>query len=491
MTSTEIVLRATKLPFKGSLHPFQSEDLNTLAPADNCGLYHDLGLGKTTIAFLIGVYKIVIGAFKLCFVICPESLISQWCEVLGKTDVDVLAYRGSPSERAKMNLNKYEFVVMSYQIFQKDYDRLKKFNAFNIVDEATILCNSRNVLWKMFQGGETRKVVPVPGKLKPEIKVTRYEPFNKGAALLTATPINRPEDAYGLIKIVSPEIYTNFDQFQRIHVAESDQYDRAKEYINLDLLKRNLLVNAVQRFKEDHLELPPIIFKTIGYDLDPKHLEFYRRTVKSKLIDLGDGEQVMNPPALYNWSQRLVLCPELAANYTGKEPVGFELLDQLIAAQSKFLVFCKYKDTNRKIMNRYDIGGFYGETTSKEQDEFLSRFKHGDLRGMTLHPKSGGFGLDLPEAKYLNFLEFPVTPRDFRQCCGRAWRQGQADKVTVVVPFARKTIQETLVHRAFDTDDLMSEVVEMRRSLKNDLLDNIEFIAPRSKKEVMKELMGE
>lgn len=489
MTPTELILQQVKLPpHIKALRPYQVEDINNLAVKTSCGLYLDLGLGKSLISTFIGCYKIITGQFKKVVVICPETLISQWCQVLKDLGLDHMAYRGTPKQRAEMEFN-MDFTVMSYQIFQRDAKRLEDLKAFFIVDEATVLCTPSNMFFKILNGGVVEKTEEVAlgntGLKKPKKVSVQYKKLNNGCCLLCGIPVIRPENYYGLIKTIAPEIYSSEYQFKRLHIKSLDRFNKPVEYDNMDLLMDNARFWASSRLLTDHIELPPLITKVVRYELSPEHMKLYKRLLNEKYLATKEGViDALNASALYNWAQRIVLYPE-RADYQ-KDTAGFELLDTLLQSQKHFLIFSKYIDTNRKIMQRYKIGAIFGDIKSKERDEYIAKFKSGELNGLTIHPKSGGYGLDLPQAKFVNFMELPVTPRDYFQCVARAYRPGQTDRVVVTIPYAVGTIQESLYRKIQDVCDDMSQITRLPRSLSEDFNQEI-----KTKEQLFRELRGE
>ena len=493
MTSPiDLINQHVKLPFP-SWHKYQEEDITRACLADSFLLGLDVGLGKTACSIATGVYKILSGNFDRCYVLVPANLIAQWISVIKSFGLTTAAYEGIPKQRAKID-REVDFLVMSYQIYQNDYHELiKGVKPYYIIDEATVLCNKNNLLFKMLQGGKVKKSVPPkPPKIKPEIITTNYEKQNRGCSLLTATPVNTPLDAFGLVSIINPTAYRNYSQFCRVHVAETNQWNAASEYDNLDLLKQNLMLNATIRHATDHIDLPPIVFKTVKYQLSPEHMKLYNKIVQEKVVILK-GQKVIDAisaNSLYHTLQKIILRPDIAG-FT-KEPVGLEVLDGLVNSADKYLIFANYTGSNDIIMERYGIGGVYGKVGSKEKKEYIEAFKEGRLNGMTVHCKSGGIGLDMPTCNKEFYPELPITPRDFYQAVGRVYRQGQQERVVVVVMYAEKTIQATLFKKIMDKDDLMREVIESPKSLRRDLFEDvIEANEPKSLDQLTAELRGE
>ena len=499
----EQVLRLIKLPFKGELRDYQVEDILTAYETECFGGYLDTGLGKTVISSIIGCCKVVGGKADKIYVLCPASLITQWHKTVTVMGLDVLAYVGNPKERKKMHFNNYDVVIMSYEIYRVDYDKIIKEHAgartYYIVDECTNLCNQANKFYKLTRGGEvggkkskgpTAKVVD--GKIvltKAEAPVV-YERQLEQGILLTATPINRPTDAYGLIAITNPDAYLSEGMFDRLHVEAKNQYGVGTRFCNLELLQDNLFTNAVLRRKEDHLELPPIIYNTICYELSPKHMVLYNKLLDEKFLELPDGGVVnaLNASALRHWAQRIITNPDKGG--LDEEPMVFQLMDTILPNQDKFLIFASYVDSNLAIMKRYSIGGLFGKISKKKKEDFKESFINGDLRGLAIHPKSGGYGLDLPMAHYVNHLEIPITPRDFRQTNARAHRSGQLMTVYVTLTYAKSTIQEAMMKRLFEVDKVSGEVLSDPRNLEGDLMSNPNSDVPITKEELLAEMKG-
>jgi SNF2 family DNA or RNA helicase len=478
------ILKQITLPFP--LRDYQKDDINDLAFCTNCGLFNDLGLGKTVTAFMIACYKIIVAKVKGCYVLCPASLVTQWVEFINITGASVVAYRGTPKQRECISIN-CNFVVVSYQVFQKDYDKLKRSDYYFILDEATVFCNVDNVIYKMLQGGVIRKERKVEGKLKPEVIEREFENINNGCCLLTATPINKPTDAYGLISVKSPGIYRNYFQFERIHVSAKNGFNQAVEYDNMELLKNNLLFNAKRRLVSDHIDLPPIIYNTVLYDLSPAHQALYDTLIDTKMLTVGDEVVVdaIEAQAMYQACQKIIISPEIA---DFKEvPAIFDLFDLYLTQIGQFIVFSNYVNTNKKFMSRYKIGGVFGGVGGR--DKSIDDFKAGLLNGLAIHPKSGGFGLNLQNCQNVFFSELPITPRDFRQSVGRCHRSGQLERVVVTVFVARNTIQETLAGRIMEKDAISRQVVNEKDYMEEVLNQNVKD-GERTKKQLLMELRG-
>lgn len=465
-TPVEEVLKHIDLPF--DMHNYQIEDANAACLQDCYGLYLDPGLGKTVCSTVIGVYKLLQG-FNSVITIVPASIISQWVEWLTELNLEVTDYRGSPKARQKLSLDS-DFIVMSPQIYQRDYDRMGLKNVYYIIDEATNMCNTNNILFKMLRGGVVKKQAFITlsnGGKMPITENTQYKRRMDNCCLLTGTPINEPLDAYGLISITSPKAYPNFYNFKRIHVAAVDNFKKPVAFRGLDEINKNLTENAVIREVGDHLDLPEKIYKIVRYDLSPAHLKLYRKLVDEQILELEDGSIIDATEAtkLYHLCQQFIWCPV----EFDKKIEGLEVLDTLVADTRRRLIFNKYRGANTLMMKRYDAGGCYGEVSRSMQGKYVDAFKAGVLDTLVANPKSGGVGLNLQICDQVIFSELPVTSNDMKQAEMRCWRQGQKNPVVITLMVARNTIQPTLLRRLLKKDDTKVATLNTKESLRKNL----------------------
>lgn len=61
----------------------------------------------------------------------------------------------------------------------------------------------------------------------------------------------------------------------------------------------------------------------------------------------------------------------------------------------------------------------------------------------------------------------------------------------MTIPYAAKTIQETLFKQIQATGDLMGEITRLPRVLSDDFTSNVQILQAKTKEEIFKELNGE
>lgn len=445
----DLVTSRVQLPVE--LYPFQVEAVNSLANVMAAGYYLDVGAGKTLTSITSSLYKLLTGQARHVVCLMPPILITNWSRNLAKIPgVTHVCYRGTPKQREKLNLDA-DFILMSYQIFKKDWDYL--FDAF-MHRQLVTLCDEAQAVKNV--GSDTHK------------KVRDFAVGNH-LMLLTGTPLSWPLDAYAYIKLTAPSVYRNQLHFEQLHVEEYDFFNRPKKWSNLDLLNQNLRINSVRVLKEDVLkDLPPVTYTEIVYDLNPKHMKLYNELADQQLKVFDDGTKIdlTSVQALFNAVQQI---PANAEHFSGGdlESTCQELIDEIMdeLGGGKLVVFTKYKMTNRRLLEtcqKYGVRALFSEVTPKQQQLNLDAFINDPAcRMLVLQFQSGGAGIDNLQhvCNDVLFLELPPTAAHFIQAVARVHRSGQKENVNVRIAIANKTIQHYLWDVVQEKDALINQCI--------------------------------
>jgi SNF2 family DNA or RNA helicase len=455
-----------KFPAKIERRPYQIEVVDTLGPEEGLGLYMGGGTGKTFVGTCICLYKMEVLGQQLTWVTVPPILIQQWADWLNtiKPKPRVLAYEGTPSQREKFDLTKYDFVISSIQILKKDFAKIykhaKKTKLNLMVDEAHCIKNP--------ESDNFRKVRDLV-----DLDTTHFIP-------MTATPLTTPLDAYAYIKLIAPATYRTYGQFERIHVEKFDIFGKPTKYAELELLRENMRINSVAIQRRDvNTELDAVVYDPIVYDLDKKHLALYRRLVEDGLLPLPDGGKIdaTTAVALRQKLQQIVCNYAHFSGDDNNKSTAFELVEQTmdsIGAGKKLVVVGNYRMTNRHLVDlfqHYNAVAAYGEIDAKKQHQNKMRFiEDPTCRIFILQPSSAGFGLDGLQAicSDMLFLEMPMVPKDFHQTVWRLDRDGQQEPVVVRVGIARGTLQGHMLEQLLRKDELVTKIQPSKLDLRRE-----------------------
>jgi SNF2 family DNA or RNA helicase len=460
VTPYEVVASHYQLPFP--LYQFQQGAVNTLANADTAGLYLDVGTGKTATATALALYrKHQHGAVTVA--VMPPILVLMWLRWLRSIPgITAVAYRGTPKQRAEINLDGVDFVLMGIQIFKKDYPHL--FQAFR-GKPITLLVD------------EAQSVKNVSSDNHQSIHHF-HKSLDTSLMLLTGTPLSKPIDGYAYCKLVAPGTYRNLRHFENLHVAERDFFGEVSEWKNLELLRDNMKINAVRVLREEALkELPEILYIPLYYELEKEHYKLYEKLANEELLELADGGKLdaTNASALVNALAQIICNYGHFAEEPGKISAGIHLLDQVMQelGDKKLVVVANYRMTNRQIVTRmakYNAVAIYGDLTTKQQNASADRFiADPACRMLVINPSAGGVGLNgLQDVCHdMLFLEMPTVPGLFAQVVARLQRGGQKNQVSVRMAIAEGTLQVRRFNQLMDNDTLINTVIRSHKDLKD------------------------
>lgn len=462
-TPYEIVTDNYALPF--DLWAFQQKIVNDLGPLERAGYYLDQGVGKTATSTASTLYKLSTDEIDTCIVLMPPILIQGWYRFLTQiAGLKVVRYMGTPVERGKIKMNGH-FILMSMQIFKRDFQQIdlamkgKRLNL--LIDEAHMIKNI---------GSDNHRKV-------------RDFATGQHMMLLTGTPLTTPMDGYAFCKLIAPHLYRSLRHFENLHVEERDFFGSVTKWQNLDLLAANMKVNSARVLREEVLlDLPPVQYTPMFYNLESKHLRLYNRLAEEQMLKLESGGKIdaTTASALYHALQQIVLNHDHFADNPEEKSAGYDLVDQVMDEMDgrKLVIFANYRMSNKKLIDRlqkYNVVAAYGAQTAATNQLSVRRFiEDPKIKVFVAQPTSAGYGVDGLQHVCNNalFLECPVVPRDFHQAVARLYRGGQKESTHIRIAVAEKTIQGRLHRQLLANDEMVNGLVGGWKNLREALYGN-------------------
>lgn len=448
-----------KLPYTPT--PYQVEVVERYGWRLRAGYFAEVGTGKTGMSTFSALYQRMQNDSKI-IVVGPPILCRQWAKWLRRfTRLSTLIYEGSPAQRSKLRPERYSAVVMSLQLFKKDFERLYElydpYHVTLIVDEATSVKNISS---------ENHKQVR---KFSLRGRRNLGDCVDRNLMLLTGTPLTSPLDAYGYTKLISGA-YQNQAVFEEMHVAARDFFGQVSEYKNLDLLQTNFLNGSFRVLKEDaNPMMPEEVYDPIFYDMTQAHYNLYNKIATEQLLLLEDGSKIdaTTPQRLLHTLQQVILSPGEYVD-PGCEPAVacLDLIDELMDELQgrKLLIFANYQRSIATLVThlaKFNAVAVNGNVSQAQQVDNVERFKTDPTCSvLIMQPVSGGYGVDGLQdvCQDMLFAELPMTPRDFHQAVGRLKRTGQRGSVHVRIATAANTLQIRLQERFLQKDELVNVV---------------------------------
>jgi SNF2 family DNA or RNA helicase len=181
-------------------------------------LADDMGLGKTLQA-IVAITQYRRNHAALSLIVCPTSLLYNWKEEFSKfnPELTVLVVDGIPSARKRLieNIAKYDVIVTSYTLLQKDVESYKQTRfGYVILDEAQHIKNRGT------RNAKSVKMVQADHRL-----------------ILSGTPIeNSLDELWSLFDFLMPGFLSSYDRFLEKYIRVSG----AELTKNLEYLRKKV-----------------------------------------------------------------------------------------------------------------------------------------------------------------------------------------------------------------------------------------------------------
>ncbi|KAI9241481.1 MAG: SNF2 family N-terminal domain-containing protein [Podila humilis] len=450
-------------------------------------LADEMGLGKTlqTITLLWTLlkqspyYGEESSVVKRALVVCPASLIMNWCKEfkkwLGDERLKVFAV-DSKSALTDFTLGRvYPVMVIGYEKLRMVQDELKNAN-FDIIicDEGHRLKTANIKTAQAIRSLSTKKRI-----------------------ILSGTPLqNHLSEYYSMIDFVNPGLFESYSSFKKVFedpIVKSRQPDCIPTDAALGLERSQELTSLTGQFilrrtAQVNLEyLPPKTEIVVFCPPSPLQSRVYRQMTDSPYLKSCfsmDGSRhltcitalrkLCNSPQLVLDQAELKDDPEIEGLYSGvKETImqsGYDLMDLTIGGKlgfvDSFLRVLK-RNTSEKVVlvsnftqtldileaicvkSQYAFYRLDGSTPIAKRQEYVDKFNAPTCQKFVflLSAKSGGAGLNLIGASRLIMFDIDWNPSVDQQAMARIHRDGQPRPVFIYRLLSSGTIEEKMYQR--------------------------------------------
>ena len=277
---------------------------------------------------------------------------------------------------------------------------------------------------------------------------------------LTGTPIiNRPEEAYNILKWLGVE--------NRSYWSFCKEYCKLGGYTGweiigypegaLEKLQNNLQNVMIRRLKEDVLDLPEKIYRTLWVEMKPEQQRVYDKIeseIRTELLGTDGEKSVVNPSIVLTKLLRLKqACGSL--ELLGGKPISAkldavkELVEEIIEAGNKAIIFTQFKGMYHALFRElaeYGVVGISGDIKAEDRQEAVKKFQTDPntkiFVGMAQACREG---LTLTSANNVIFMDLEWAPAYVAQATDRAHRIGQNKNVIVTKIMAKNSIDEAIL----------------------------------------------
>jgi len=418
-------------------------------------LADDMGLGKTLQA-IVAIAQYRSTSKRLSLIVCPTSLLYNWKEEFAKFDpqLKVLIIDGIPSARKRLfeNMLKYDVVITSYTLLQKDIETYKQTQfGYVVLDEAQHIKN---------RGTRNAK----------SVKMVHAD----HRSILSGTPIeNSLDELWSLFDFLMPGFLSTYDRFVEKYVRVSGP----EQTKNLEYLKKKVAPFILRRMKSDVLhDLPPvseIVYHCQLSDVQQDLYRSYAASARDELVKLveRDGFDRVQIHVLATLTRLKQICchPAIFAKEkaepgdSAKYDMLLELLQTLIEGKHKTVIFSQYTRMLQIMRSDFEMKGIrfsYLDGSSKNRLEIVKKFNEDETIPVFLVSlKAGGTGLNLVGADTVIHYDMWWNPAVENQATDRVHRIGQKKNVSAYKLITLGSIEEKIAELQKRKKGLVKKVV--------------------------------
>jgi hypothetical protein len=454
-----------------TLRPYQLRGYAWLTCLGNLGLgaclADDMGLGKTVQVITHILRRHQPGRKHL--VVCPTSVLGNWRREIERFAPELAVGRHHGMHRnLQRTLERADVVLTTYGLLSRDVDALKDVGWDVLaLDEAQAIKNPDSQRAKAAREIGARHRVAMSG-----------------------TPVeNRLEELWSIMEFLVPGMLGTRGHFRR-HVALP-----VEKFGDQDIahrLKLGVSPFLLRRLKTDPTiidDLPDKIERIDYCSLSGEQAslyeqaaeEFLRRIQESESIErrghvlamLTALKQICNHPDQY-----LKEHGELPGR-SGKLDRASELLDAIVEAGDRAIVFTQYKEMGIRIAQHFgevlgmEVPFLHGGVASHHRDEMVRAFQEDEDVSpvLIISLRAGGTGLNLTRATHVLHYDRWWNPAVEDQATDRAYRIGQRQNVQVYKFVCQGTLEERIDKMLEDKRALAESVVGSGERLVTELDD--------------------
>ncbi len=405
-------------------------------------LADDMGLGKTiqVLTFLDRLRSEKKLDDKPALIVVPTTLLANWQREARKftPELKLSLYYGSARELGKGD---YHALLTTYGTLRNDAALKKKPYSVLIIDEAQAIKNHKTSTFRSVRNLKADNCIAMSG-----------------------TPVeNRLFEYWSIMEAVNPGLLGTEKVFKK---EFADPIELSRDLAAAERFKQLTSPFIMRRLKSDKSiirDLPDKISIDEYCTLTPEQVALYKATVDRGLRKVAEGlddfsrkalvlqliiqlKQICNAPLHYEKTS-----PYKTAEYSGKMQRLLAILDDLLSADRKALVFTQFKEMG--LLLQKWIGERFGRrpqfihggVSPKKRQEIVDSFQNNrSEKILVLSLKAAGTGLNLTAASAVIHYDLWWNPAVESQATDRAYRIGQKDDVSVYRLISANTCEEKI-----------------------------------------------
>lgn len=487
-------LRTVKLN-RSDMHDYQDEGVQFIKDHPYCGMFVDLGLGKTVMTGTAMLDLIADGEINKVLVVAPKRV----------------ARTGWPTEFDEWgHLCFYKMSIISGNAKERAAAANKDCHFYTVsVDNIAWLCEHFKTKWP-FDAVVLDESSMFKSHTSQRFKMLRrVRKYIKRIVELTATPA-----AEGYMGIFS-QIYLldEGERFGSTIGGYQDNYFTQNRYNFKWKLRPGAEDEIIRKISdiclvmkaEDYLDMHEPNFVPVPVELDGETAERYRMMEEESLVEImpEDFDEHLDDPIVIEAEQAASLQSKLLQMCSGfiydTKIVGiteddkvikqkdtyrlhdlkFDALEELLEttlADKNVLIAYHFKPTLERLKER-----FKDLVVMDDDGKCIKKWNAGKIRLLAAHPQSAGHGLNLQHGGHvIVYIDNPWSLERFLQFNGRLHRQGQKYPVTIYQFKAMLRTPNGLL--AETADDVVIQALNDKEDVQDAFFELLERIKGRIKR---------
>lgn len=450
------------------LKDYQRVASNFIKNVNRCGLFLDVGLGKTltTLTALVELGQegrlyghVLIIAPKRVAMNTWSDEIEKWSHTRGAR-YQILA--GLPKKKREAIYDTIPDAPPTIYIINREMvpnlvDRFpaEQWQFLNvIIDEAQSFKNYASVGFK---------------------KLKSIAPYTHRMILLTGTPApNGLMDIWSLIYLLDggQRLGPNITAYRKAHFYPGRRTPQGYPYEwhlmegHDEIIKNKIKDIVIGMEKEDYLDLPPITHNVIELQMTDKEYEVYRQLRREQILPLTDGGAIESANAavlsgkLLQLSNGAIYADEEKSEVIELHKHKLHALEEIVDGSGGHPILCFYwfQHDRERLEKHFKEG-----VTFDGSNKMLKAWNNKEIPLMFVQPQSAGHGLNFQQGSHIMvFFSIPWSFELYGQAIGRLHRTGQEKQVIIHYLKMRGTVEDKIINRLIDKQlnhkDLMDAI---------------------------------
>ena len=423
-------------------HDYQRRAIDKIMETPACGLFLEMGLGKTVIALTAASRLIYdrIDVFRV-LVIAPLKVAEDtWSREADKWDhlhdLKIAKILGTAKQRKEAADSEADVYVINRENvvwLEKEYPGRRWRWDMVIVDELSSFKSRQAERFKALR---------------------RARPFMRRIVGLTGTP--NPNGYMGLWSQIflldqGKRLERTIGRYRQLYFRPG----KGNGYVTYEwlllpgadkMIQKKLSDIVVSMKAEDYLSLPEQIENEIRIALPEKALRTYRQMEQEHLLEIKD-ETITAANAAAVMGKLLQIAGGASYNDEGGYSVFHDekikaLSDIIDTSSGSVLVFYGFRHERTRLLEALDK--WNPRELKTEQD--ITDWNDGKIQVLLAHPASVGYGLNLQAGGHvIVWYSLPWSLELYQQANARLHRQGQTEAVIVHHLIASGTVDEQVI----------------------------------------------